>query len=97
MYKLLDLAKTDPRLAKLLNLTLTNARELERFIKFALVGTPGILTHLAVHNFFDNLYVHGMYVHIAILLGLLYIVSRQGVSRHAAQAAGKPSFLSTRY
>ena len=46
------------------------------------VGILGILTHLAVHNFFDNLYVHGMYVHIAILLGLLHVVSRQGVCQH---------------
>jgi putative inorganic carbon (HCO3(-)) transporter len=37
------------------------------------VGILGILTHLAVHNFFDNLYVHGMYVHIAILLGLIFV------------------------
>lgn len=49
------------------------------------VGILGILTHLAVHNFFDNLYVHGMYVHVAILLGLLYIVSRQGVCSHSQQ------------
>ncbi len=39
------------------------------------VGILGVLTHLAVHNFFDNLYVHGMYVHIAILLGLLFVVA----------------------
>jgi len=41
------------------------------------IGILGILTHLAVHNFFDNLYVHGMYVHIAILLGLLHTVNQQ--------------------
>jgi putative inorganic carbon (HCO3(-)) transporter len=39
------------------------------------VGILGILTHLAVHNFFDNLYVHGMYLHIAILLGLIFVAS----------------------
>jgi len=39
------------------------------------VGILGILTHLAVHNFFDNLYVHGMYVHIAILLGLISVAT----------------------
>jgi O-antigen ligase len=37
------------------------------------VGILGILTHLAVHNFFDNLYVHGMYVHVAILMGLIFV------------------------
>jgi putative inorganic carbon (HCO3(-)) transporter len=47
------------------------------------VGILGILTHLVVHNFFDNLYVHGMYVHIAILLGLLHVVSQQRVSCHS--------------
>jgi len=33
------------------------------------VGILGVLTHLSVHNFFDNLYVHNMYLHVAILLG----------------------------
>ncbi|RLC93807.1 MAG: hypothetical protein DRI77_11520 [Chloroflexi bacterium] len=37
------------------------------------IGVFGVLTHLAVHNFFDNLWVHNMYVHVAILLGLLAI------------------------
>ncbi|MBC7252112.1 MAG: O-antigen ligase family protein [Anaerolineae bacterium] len=36
-------------------------------------GVFGVLTHLAVHNFFDNLWVHNMYIHVAILLGLLAI------------------------
>lgn len=36
-------------------------------------GVFGVLTHLAVHNFFDNLWVHNMYVHVAVLLGLLAI------------------------
>jgi putative inorganic carbon (HCO3(-)) transporter len=39
------------------------------------VGILGILTHLAVHNFFDNLYVHAMYVHVAILLGLIFVAA----------------------
>jgi len=36
-------------------------------------GVFGVLTHLAVHNLFDNLWVHDMYIHVAILLGLLAI------------------------
>ncbi len=40
------------------------------------LGILGILTHLTVHNFFDDLYVHGMYIHFAILLGLLYVINR---------------------
>ncbi len=47
-------------------------------------GILGVLTHLAVHNFFDNLHVHNMYLHVAILLGLLFvIVKREDVMRVA--------------
>jgi len=43
-------------------------------------GIMGVLTHLSVHNFFDNLYVHNMYLHVAILLGLLVVaVKREDV------------------
>ncbi|GAB4543966.1 MAG: O-antigen ligase family protein [Anaerolineae bacterium] len=34
-------------------------------------GSVGVLAHLAVHNLVDNLYVQGMYLHVAIVLGLL--------------------------
>lgn len=34
------------------------------------LGVLGVLTHLSVHNLFDNLYVHAMYLQIAILLGI---------------------------
>lgn len=34
------------------------------------LGTLGILVHLAVHNLFDNLYVHAMYLQVAIVLGM---------------------------
>jgi len=44
------------------------------------VGVFGALVHLSVHNFFDNLYVHNMYVHVAILLGLLYVAGRQSAA-----------------
>ncbi|MGA9351801.1 MAG: O-antigen ligase family protein [Anaerolineae bacterium] len=44
------------------------------------VGILGVLTHLSVHNFFDNLYVHNMYLHVAMLLGLLFVaVKREDV------------------
>jgi O-antigen ligase len=32
------------------------------------VGVLGVLAHLAVHSFFDNLFVQGMYLHIAFWL-----------------------------
>jgi O-antigen ligase len=34
------------------------------------LGVLGVLVHLSVHNVFDNLFVHGMYLHVAILLGM---------------------------
>ncbi len=37
-------------------------------------GVVGIMVHLHVHNLFDNLYVQGMYLHIATLLALVSIV-----------------------
>ncbi len=30
------------------------------------VGVLGVLAHLTVHNFFDNLFVQGMYLHLAL-------------------------------
>jgi putative inorganic carbon (HCO3(-)) transporter len=35
------------------------------------LGVLGVLVHLAVHSFFDNLYVHAMYLQVAILLGVI--------------------------
>ncbi len=35
------------------------------------LGIFGVLVYLSVHSFFDNLYVHAMYLQVAILLALL--------------------------
>lgn len=35
------------------------------------LGVLGMLVHLSVHNLFDNLYVHGLYLLVAILLGVM--------------------------
>lgn len=35
------------------------------------IGMLGAWTHLAVHNFLDNLYVNNVHLHIGVLLGLL--------------------------
>jgi O-antigen ligase len=35
------------------------------------LGVLGVVVHATVHSFFDNLFVHGMYLHLAIVLGLL--------------------------
>lgn len=35
------------------------------------LGAVGMVVHLSVHNFFDNLFVHAMYLQVAIILGLI--------------------------
>lgn len=41
------------------------------------LGVLGVLVHLSVHSVFDNLYVHGMYLHLAMLLGILPNLTRR--------------------
>jgi len=48
------------------------------------LGILGVLTAFAVHSLFDNLYVHGMNMHLAMLLGLLFVVTRRGGERLVA-------------
>lgn len=40
------------------------------FLKAVAAGGIGILAHLQIHNLVDNLYVQGMYLHIAVILGI---------------------------
>jgi O-antigen ligase len=40
------------------------------FYQAVAIGGLGILVHLHVHNLVDNLYVQGMYLHLAVILGL---------------------------
>ena len=41
------------------------------------IGVLGVLVALAVHNFFDNMYVHGMGVHLALALGLVSALGKE--------------------
>ncbi len=41
------------------------------------VGCLGAFVHLTVHNVFDNLYVHGMYLQVALMLAFLSVISEQ--------------------
>jgi putative inorganic carbon (HCO3(-)) transporter len=41
------------------------------------LGILGVVIHLSVHNFFDNLFVHSMYLQVGILLGLLPVLTRR--------------------
>lgn len=40
------------------------------------VGCLGAFIHLATHNVFDNLYVHGIYLQIALLLAIITVLAR---------------------
>jgi O-antigen ligase len=55
-------------------------RRSEGFYRAVAAGGLGILVHLQIHNLFDNLYVQGMYLTIAIILALnsiIYICKRK--------------------
>jgi len=39
------------------------------------VGVLGVIGHLSIHNFFDNLFVQGTYLHVALWLAVLSINS----------------------
>jgi O-antigen ligase len=41
------------------------------FARCIAVGVLGMLVHLTVHNAVDSLWVHGMYIHVAMVLGLV--------------------------
>ena len=60
-------------------------RTTEGYWRGVAAGILGVLTHLSVHNLFDNLYVHNMYLHVAMLLGLLFVaVKREDVKRQTS-------------
>ncbi|MBA3530522.1 MAG: O-antigen ligase family protein [Ardenticatenales bacterium] len=41
------------------------------------VGALGAMVHLHLHNFFDNLYVHSIYLHLALLLAIVARLASQ--------------------
>jgi O-antigen ligase len=55
--------------------TLYKARD--PYIRALTLGALGVLVHVSVHNIVDNLWVHNMFIHVAIVLGLVQ-------SRHIA-------------
>jgi putative inorganic carbon (HCO3(-)) transporter len=44
------------------------------FQRAVVAGSIGTLVHLHAHNMVDNLYVQGMYLHIAIIIGLVALI-----------------------
>jgi putative inorganic carbon (HCO3(-)) transporter len=51
------------------------------------VGLLGTWTHLAVHNFFDNLYVNNVHLLVGLLLGVLVTCARSLPKDHEIQTA----------
>lgn len=52
------------------------------------LGTLGMWAHLAVHSFFDNLYVHAMSIHMGLLLGLAaWVIQHAGRAGDAASSS----------
>jgi len=41
------------------------------------LGILGVMMTFCVHSLFDNLYVHGMNIHLALLLGLLTVIDKK--------------------
>lgn len=62
-------------------------RQTSGWEKAVAVGVLGVLVHLSVHNFFDNLFVHNMYAHVAVLLALLPVLINVVADRQATDAA----------
>ncbi len=50
------------------------------FDRAVAAGGLGIMVHLHIHNLFDNLYVQGMYLHVAIILALVSVIYRRQTS-----------------
>lgn len=48
-----------------------------------ILGAIGMLCHLSIHNFFDNLFVQGNYLHIALWLALIATFAQRGIENHA--------------
>lgn len=49
------------------------------------IGCLGVFVHLAAHNFFDNLYVHGMYLQIALLFAVVAVLTTDGETAKQAK------------
>lgn len=45
--------------------------------KGVVIGVIGAVAALSIHNFFDNLYVHGMSIQVGIALGLIAAIGRE--------------------
>lgn len=54
------------------------ARSLPGWTQGVGAGALGVLVALSIHNFFDNLFVHAMYLQVGLMLGLVEVLSVEG-------------------
>ena len=47
-------------------------------------GGFGVLVALSIHNFFDNLFVHAMYLQVGLTLGIVSVLCQEssGITDH---------------
>lgn len=63
---------------------LSRSSELQ-FERYLVIGLLGSLVVLTAHNFFDNLFVHGIGVQIGVILGLIFVLDRLGRESGSAE------------
>ena len=54
------------------------------------LGVLGIIAHLSVHHLFDNLYVQGMYLHVALWLGAAVALAKDKLTVTRSASASEP-------
>lgn len=48
----------------------------DNFARYIAIGLLGSWTYLAVHSFFDNLYVNNLFLHLAVMLSVIVLIHR---------------------
>lgn len=67
----------------------------DNFHRAIAAGGFGTIVHLHIHNLFDNLYVQGMYLHLAIILALMSIIYRISQQKSPPKIQGVVTSVST--
>jgi putative inorganic carbon (HCO3(-)) transporter len=65
-------------------------RATDGFDRAVVAGGIGTLIHLHTHNLVDNLYVQGMYLHVAVVIGLIALIYLKTTARHQKTQIGYP-------
>jgi O-antigen ligase len=77
----------------LLWLVIQHFKGFNSFHKAVATGGLGIIVHLHIHNLVDNLYVQGLYLHVAIILGLISVIYRHDKQSQTSKNTRKSHVL----